>query len=156
MANWWNSESTHLFDNEQSSHKHTAKRKHREMWHALWSLSHLPPASFYCHFISANLRLLSNECSDLTQLWRETCVPVTVALLSVARAALIGNRRILNEWLIKKVNDEEPTLKEYQFNTHMQNRKSSLKLPLTRKRHLMIKDKERWNRKSNLEYDNIQ
>lgn len=38
---------------------------------------------------------------------------------------------------------KEQTLKEYQFNTHMQNRKASLKLPLTGKRRLMIKDKER-------------
>lgn len=38
---------------------------------------------------------------------------------------------------------KEQTLKEYQFNTRMQNRKSSLKLALTGKRRLMIKDKER-------------
>lgn len=38
---------------------------------------------------------------------------------------------------------ETQILKEYQFNTHMQNRESYLKLPLTGMSRLMIKDKER-------------
>jgi hypothetical protein len=51
---------------------------------------------------------------------------------------------------------EAQILKEYQFNTRMQNREYSLKLSLTGTRCLMIKDREKWNKKSNLEYDNIQ